>query len=42
MILRRALQSPCILKSPYENQSAYAGFFVCLERRGECLKLKSG
>lgn len=28
LILRKALQSPCILKSPYENQSAYAGFFV--------------
>nr|DAQ97467.1 MAG TPA: hypothetical protein [Caudoviricetes sp.] len=29
MVLRKALQSPCILKSPYENQSALRWLF-CL------------
>nr|DAS94917.1 MAG TPA: hypothetical protein [Caudoviricetes sp.] len=28
MILRRAMQSPCILKSPYENQSALRWLFL--------------
>nr|DAT16257.1 MAG TPA: hypothetical protein [Caudoviricetes sp.] len=31
MILRKAMQSPCILKSPYENQSAFSWLF-CFER----------